>query len=92
MSRPAKTPLKPFGGINTLPCLFEALTDEKTADFRPENGTKSRRRRSAFLYSIHRKEAMLYPQDEPKEKDGMCFFTALDCFSPEAVFFVCQII
>ena len=80
MSRPAKIPLKPFGGINTLPCLFEALTDEKTVDFRPENGTKSRRRRSAFLYSIHRKEAMLYPRDEQKRKMEWAFSQHLTAF------------
>ena len=69
--RAANLPLKSVGGINTLPCLFEALTDEKRADFRPENGTKTRRWRSAFLYSIHRKEVMHHPQDESKEKAGM---------------------
>lgn len=71
MSRDAKMSLKSFIGINTLPSLFEGLTDEKRVDFRPENGTKSRRWRSAFLYSIHRKEVMHHPQDESKEKAGM---------------------
>ncbi len=79
MSIPAKMPLKPCGGINTLPCLFEALTGEKTADFRPENGTKSRRRRSAFLYSIHRSDAAI-PRISKKRKFGYAFSQHLTAF------------
>ena len=71
--RAANLPLKSVGGINTLPCLFEALTGEKTADFRPENGTKSRRRRSAFLYSIQGSDAAI-PKISKKESWNVLFY------------------
>lgn len=41
MSGAAKTPLKSFRGINTLPTSVEGLRREKTSDFRPETCMKN---------------------------------------------------
>ena len=68
-------PLNSFGGINTLPSHFEALADEKRANFRPENDAKSRRWRSAFfIFNPQKGSDAAIPRMSKKRKLEWAFF------------------